>query len=230
MFITFMDDSGGPRRFPWANTFLILLNLAVCYKTASRHDFGEIVRAYGFIPAKPLTIGILTAPFIHMSWGHLAANMTFLYMFGRMVESRIGARAYLICYLFCALGAEAAHWYFNPQTELALVGASRVVTGIGAIYLLMYPWGKMKWMFSFFGVPILEIPSRTLFVFALWAAFLAALSMFPSDSVKTAASLFKVPLLSNNPSAGIAWRAHLGALVTGVVLFFLIPKKGSAKN
>jgi membrane associated rhomboid family serine protease len=225
LFITFVDDAGGHKKFPWANTILILLNLVICLKTASRSDFGGILRNYGFIPARPLTVGILTAPFLHASWGHLVANMTFLFMFGRAVEGRIGSKAYLASYLLLALAAEATHWYYNPGSTLALVGASRVVSGLGAMYLLMFPWGKMKWVFSFFGVPIFEIPSRTLFVFALWAAFLLALAYFPFDTIKTAASWLKVPLLSNNPSAGIAWKAHAGALAMGVVLFFLGPKK-----
>jgi len=227
VFITFVDDTGGSKKFPWANTVLILLNLVICLKTASRHDFGEILRNYGFIPVQPLTLGILTAPFLHTSWGHLAANMTFLFMFGRAVEGRIGARSYLLSYLLCALGAEAVHWYYNQGSALALVGASRVVTGLGTMYLLMFPWGKMKWVFSFFGVPLFEVPSRTLFVFALWAGLLVVLAYFPFDTLKNAVSWLNVPLLSNNPSAGIAWRAHLGALITGFCLFFLVPKKAS---
>jgi membrane associated rhomboid family serine protease len=150
-------------------------------------------------------------------------------MFGKGVEQTFGKSKYLLVYFCCAWVGEAAHAFYHPQSTLALIGASRVVTGMGMTYLLLYPWGRMKWIFSFFGVPLFEIPSRTLFVMGLWGGVQAALAFLPWSKLaggikvlsKLGGSVFTV-----NPTAGTAWDAHLAALIMGFVLFFLMPKKG----
>lgn len=228
MFVTFVEDTPASKRIPWANTLLILLNVVVTYKVLSRPDLLPILGTYGFIPVRGLGVGFLTGPFLHSSWAQLVTNMTFLYMFGKGVEQRIGRTNYLIAYLLIALTSEAVHWHFNRESALPLVGASRVVTGLGVMYLLMYPWGKMKWVFSFFGAPLLEIPSRTAFVMGFWAVVQLALAFFPWSSMASLLHFMNkwgVTLLTTNPTAGTAWRAHLGALVAGLVLHFLMPQK-----
>jgi len=231
VFITFVDDGPGPKRFPWANTLLIVLNILVCVKTAGRGDFGDILRTFGFMPCDPIGIGVLTGPFLHTSWTTLAASMTILYMFGRTIEDRIGPRRYLLTYLFCAWASEATHWYFNPTSALPLVGSTRVVTGLGVFFFLIDPWGKMKWVFSFFGVPVFEAPSRTIFVFGLWALFVVALTWMPIEAIKHMVKFFNIPLLDPRSTAHIAWWAHSGAAATGALLYFVAPKrKGELKR
>jgi membrane associated rhomboid family serine protease len=230
LFITFVEDSPASKRIPWANTTMIILNIFICYQTLGRKDFPAILGQYGFIPVRHLGLGVLTGFFLHSSWAQLVANMTFLYMFGRGVEQRLGKWNYLIAYFVVGFASEAAHWYFHPQGVYPLVGASRIVTGLGVIYLLLYPWGKMKWFFSFFGVPLFEIPSRTLFVMGFWAAVQAAIAFFPwSKLAFLTAPLSKhgISLFTLIPTAGAAWEAHLGALAAGVVLHFLMPHKKS---
>lgn len=228
MFITFSDDGPGPKRFPWANTFLIVLNIFICLKTAGRGDFGSILSRYGFIAAHPLGPGFFVAPFLHTSWATLAASMTFLYMFGKTVEDRIGPRNYLLSYLVIAWASEAAHWHFNPASTLPLVGSTRIVTGLGVFFFLINPWGKMKWIFSFFGVPICEFPSRTFFVFGLWAVFIACLTWVPIEWVKTMVSFFNIPLIDTHSTARIAWWAHGAAALAGLLLYFIVPKRAGA--
>ncbi len=230
MFVTFYDDDSDSQRFPWVNTALLVVNIWVFLKTATRPDFNLILRDYGFLSVRPLSLGALTGPFLHLSWTQLVANMAFLFAFGRAVEHRLGAKNYLLAYLFCGLASEAVHWHFNPTSTIPLVGASRVVTGLGIIFLLSNPWGKMKWFISFFGAPIAEFPSRTLFVFALWAGLLVALACIPMAQVKTAATWLNVPLLATSGSAGIAWWAHAGAAAMGALLFFLMPKRKGVKR
>ena len=233
MFITFVEDSPASKKIPWANTGLMVLNVLVCWFTLGRSDFMEILNRYGFIPVAPFLhggIGILTAPFLHSSWTQLVANMTFLFMFGKGVEERVGRGRYLLAFFLCSWAGEAFHWYYHPTSTLALIGASRAVTGLGVMYLFYYPWGRMKWIFSFFGVPLLELPSRTAYVLGLWAAVQAALAFLPwSKLASTVKALSKLggSVFTVNPTAGIAWDAHLGALVMGVVLFFLLPSKKS---
>ena len=228
MFITFVEDTPASKKIPWANTVMIILNVVIAFNTLGRPDFPSILGQYGFIPARHLGLSVLTAPFLHSSWTQLVANMTFLFMFGKGMEQSFGKSRYLMAYFLCAWAGEWAHWYYHPHSTLALIGASRVVTGLGIIYLLLFPWGRMKWIFSFFGAPLIEIPSRTLFVMGFWAAIQAALAFLPwSRMAWLVKSLSKLggSIFTVNPTAGTAWDAHLAALIMGLVLFLFMPKK-----
>jgi len=231
LFITFVEDTPASKKIPWANTLVMLLCVLIAWVTLGRTDFMGILGRYGFIPVAPFRhfgLGILTGPFLHSSWTQLVANMTFLFMFGKGVEERVGKTRYLIAFFGCSLAGEVFHWRFHPDSTLALIGASRAVTGLGIMYLFYYPWGRMKWIISFFGVPLLELPSRTAYVLGLWGVVQAALAFLPwsrlAATVKTL-SKFGGSVFSVNPTAGIAWDAHLGALLVGVLLFFLMPAK-----
>jgi membrane associated rhomboid family serine protease len=222
MFITFSDDTPASKKIPWANTFMIIVNVVVAYLTIGHDDFMDVLNRYGFIPARHLNWTIFTGLFLHSSWTQLVANMSFLFFFGKGVENEWGRKRYLITYLTCALAGEAAHCHFHSGSTLALIGASRVVTGMGVVYLLHYPWGRMKWIFSFFGVPLLEIPSRTLLVMGLWAGVQAALAFIPwYELPRMMPFLAKLngTLFTVHQTAGTAWDAHLGALVMGLVLY-----------
>lgn len=228
MFVTFVEDTPASKKIPWTNTLMMVLNVVIAYKTLGRPDFTALLDHYGFIPVRHLSIGFLTGLFLHSSWAQLVTNVTFLFMFGKGVEQRIGRLNYFLAYFAIGFASEGAHWFFNRESVLPLIGASRIVTGLGVIYLLMYPWGKMKWLFSFFGAPILEIPSRTAFVMGFWALVQLALAYIPWSKMATMLHFMNkwgITLLTTNPTAGIAWRAHLGAVAAGLVLHFLMPQK-----
>ncbi len=232
MFVTFVEDTPASKHIAWTNMAIIILNMVIALKTINLPGFQEALGHYGFIPVRGLSLGLFTGPFIHSSWAQLLTNMTFLYMFGKGVEQRLGKLNYLMVYGAIALTSELVHWYFNAHSPLPLVGASRVVTGLGVIYLLMYPWGKMKWVFNFFGAPIMEIPSRTLWVMVLWAGVQATIAFMPWARLAFLIhflSSFGLSLFTLIPTAGTAWHAHLGAVLAGVGLHFLMPqKKGKA--
>lgn len=228
MFVYFVEDSPASKKIAWANTAMIIFNTVVASLTINRPGFMQVLSQYGYIPVRHLGIGILTGFFLQSSWAQLVTNMTFLYMFGKGVEERIGRKNYFIAYFVIGFASELAHWYFHPNGVFPLVGASRIVTGLGVMYLLMYPWGKMKWVFSFFGVPLIEIPSRTLFAMGFWAVVQALIAFFPWSKLAfltDALSRHGISLFSLIPTAGIAWGAHLGALAAGLVLHFLMPQK-----
>ena len=160
------------------------------------------------------------------------ANTTLIILNILVCWKTLGRTRYLEAYFLCCIAGEAAQWFFHPTGTLALIGASRAVTGLGVMYFFYYPWGRMKWIFSFFGVPLLEFPSRTAYVLVLWAGVQAALAFFPWSKLATtitALSKFGGNLFTINPTAGIAWSAHLGALLMGALLFFLMPAKKKGK-
>ncbi|HET9868936.1 MAG TPA: rhomboid family intramembrane serine protease [bacterium] len=235
MFITFSDDGPASKKVPWANTFMIFVNVLVAYLTVGHKDFLQVLGQYGFIPARHLGVGLFTGIFLHSSWTQLVANMSFLFFFGKGVEQEWGRVRYLAAYLLLGLSGEAAHAYFHPHSTLALIGASRVVTGMGIIYLLHFPWGRMKWIFSFFGVPLLEVPSRTIFVMGLWALVQAALAFIPWDilpRLMPVLARLNGTVFTVHQTAGTAWDAHLGAMAMGLALFawFTLLKKKKGRG
>jgi membrane associated rhomboid family serine protease len=222
VFITFSDDTPASKKIPWANTFMIIVNVTIAYLTIGHDDFMDVLNRFGFIPARHLNWTVFTGMFLHSSWTQLVANMSFLFFFGKGVENEWGRKRYFLTYFLCALAGEAAHRLYHPDSTFALIGASRVVTGMGVVYLLHYPWGKMKWIFSFFGVPLLEIPSRTLLVMGLWGVVQAAMAFIPWGELPKLfpfLARFSGTLFTTHTTAGTAWDAHLGAVVVAFILF-----------
>ncbi len=233
LFITFTEETPTSKRIPYANTFMILLNIGLAFYTLDRTDFLQILDRFGFIPARHLSYSLITGLFLHSSWAQLVANMTFLFMFGRGVEKEWGPGRYFLAYLACGIAGEFTHRYFTPNGVLAFVGASRVVTGLGVIYLLHYPWGRMKWYITFFGAPIVEFPSRTIYTMVLWAGVQAVMTFLPwyrFSQLFPALNHFIGPLLTIHPTAGTAWIAHLGAALAGLILFLIFSMSDIGKK
>jgi len=216
MFVTFTVDEPGSRRFPWVNTLLILINIAITVKFAFRPDFHTLVQKVGFVPAHPSPIDAVTHQFLHGGWPLLVGNMTFLYMFGKMAEERLGRLNYLAAYLLCGVGAAYAYRHFCPGSTTALIGASGAISGVAAIFFLAHPWAKMKWLFSFFGVPLFEVPSRTFFVLGLWATVQTGMFFWPD-------------LFQAKDTANIAWWWNAGGFATGILLYLLMPNRNKKR-
>ncbi len=204
-----MQEGNPPKKFPLINVLLILLNCYVFFKTATRRSFERIIWHYGFIPAHPHLKDVFSSMFLHAGLLHLVGNMYFLYVFGDNVEDRMGRLNYLLAYFLSGLGACYLQYIVDPASTLPLVGASGAISGVCALYMLMFPWQRMRLQFFFLIFPIFSIPARAFFVVGIWFLeqyFMAATS---------------------DPSlGGVAFWAHVGGFLTGIVLFpLLMPSK-----
>ena len=202
-----VQEGNPPKKLPLANILLAGLNIYVFWKTAFRPDFGRIVWHDGFVPAHPHLRTIFSSMFLHAGLLHLVGNMYFLYVFGDNVEDRLGRLRYLVAYLLAGLGACGLQYSMDPHSTLPLLGASGAISGICALYMLMFPWQKMRLQFFFILFPIFSIPTRAFFVVGIWFLeqyFMAA---------------------NSDPSmGGVAFWAHVGGFLTGILLFpFLGP-------
>ncbi len=147
----------------------------------------------------------LTSMFLHGSWGHLLSNSLFLYVFGKSVEDSMGRFRFLALYLLCGLAAAAAHIAVDPASPIPTVGASGAIAGMLGTYLGLYPRARVRMLFIFFFFfRIFSLPS---FFVLLWWAGMQVLGGLPQ-------------LTSLNPevSAGIAFWAHVGGFVAGLLL------------
>jgi membrane associated rhomboid family serine protease len=147
------------------------------------------------VPA-PLTL--FGSMFVHGDFFHLAGNMLYLWIFGDNVEDVMGPFRFLAFYLLCGLGAAATQVAIMPASDVPMVGASGAIAGILGAYALLYPRARvLTLVFLLIFVRIMYLPAVVLL--GIW---------------------FLMQLLSAGSSAGagVAWWAHIGGFVVGVVL------------
>jgi membrane associated rhomboid family serine protease len=204
-----IDEGRPPKRFPLVNILLITLNIYVFMKTYSSFHFEQWVMRYGFIPAAPNLGSVVSAMFLHAGLVHLIGNMYFLYVFGDKVEDRLGRVTYLLTYFLCGFGAAFLQYSTNPLSTVPVIGASGAISGVCALYMVMFPWQKMRLQFFFLVFPVFSLPARAIFVVGIW--FLEQYFM----------AVYSEPGLG-----GVAFWAHVGGFLSGLILFpFIYPGK-----
>jgi membrane associated rhomboid family serine protease len=145
----------------------------------------------------------ITGVFMHGGWLHIIFNMWTLYIFGRSLEGRLGRAPFLIFYLLCGIAASFAHSWFNKDSVVPALGASGAIAGVTSAYGLSFPRARLLLL-----VPIIIIP----FFFTM-PALAFALLWFGVQLFQGA-----VDLVSPSMGGGIAWWAHIGGFVAGLVL------------
>jgi membrane associated rhomboid family serine protease len=211
-FVLPVEEGAPPKKFPFANLLLIALNVYVFFHTFYRINFEQLILRYGFIPAHPHVRDVFTSMFMHAGWAHILGNMYFLYVFGDKVEDRLGRVPFLMAYLLSGLGACLLQYWMDPHSALPMIGASGAISGICALYMVLFPWQKMKLQFFFLIFPIFALQTRAFFVVGFW--FLEQYWM---------ASITPIQL------GGVAFWAHVGGFLTGILLLPVIyPRKKKA--
>ncbi len=206
-----MRDNIPSRTYPIVNVFLIAVNLAVFFFQFSLgRNVDSFILAYGFIPARLVAEGLApeqlvrltTAMFLHGGWFHALSNMLYLWIFGDNVEDRMGHFKYLVFYLLTGYIATISHVFFEPYSELPLIGASGAIAGVLGAYLILYPRAKvLTLVFIFIFIQIIPIPAVVFL--GIWF-FLQLLNGTAS--------------LSAQAAQGVAFWAHIGGFVAGVLL------------
>jgi membrane associated rhomboid family serine protease len=200
---------------PYVNYMLIAINFAVFFWEVAVTGFFTNERAvqrifddYGFVPAKFLddpigegSVSVLSSMFMHAGIMHILGNMLFLWIFGDNIEDRFGHGKYLIIYLFWGFVASMAHLAFamgagGDQLLIPAVGASGAISGVLGSYLLMFPRARIVTLLFFFFITTTRIPAFAYLI--LWFVF----------------QLFSA---SFGAGGGVAFWAHIGGFVTGVI-------------
>lgn len=151
-------------------------------------------------------LSLLTCMFLHGGWLHVIGNMWFLWIFGNNVEDRLGHVAFVLFYLLGGLFASACHWMIAPHSTTPVIGASGAVATMLGAYAVTWPWARVKSLvFLFVIVTVIDLPA--LLVLGAW--FLIQLL-----SATHAANL--------DVGGGVAWWAHVGGFLAGLVLMPLL--------
>lgn len=150
---------------------------------------------------------LITSQFLHGGFLHIAGNMLFLWIFGNNIEDRLGHIKFLIFYLSCGLLAALAQWYFSYNSMIPSLGASGAIAGVMGAYILRFPQAQV----------VTLIPLGFFFWTFRVPAFLFLGFWFVQQAFFSFASL-SVPTNIGMENGGIAYWAHAGGFVFGVIL------------
>jgi membrane associated rhomboid family serine protease len=156
---------------------------------------------------EPLTV--FSSMFMHAGWGHIIFNMLFLWIFGDNVEDRLGHGRYLAFYLVCGIAASATQTIFALDTLVPNVGASGAIAGVLGAYFILYPKAIVQVIiFPLFFLPFF-VPAIVLIGFWFLTQLLSGLAAVGQTTA----------------GSGVAWWAHIGGFVAGMVLIVLARPK-----
>ncbi|PWT78719.1 MAG: rhomboid family intramembrane serine protease [Chloroflexi bacterium] len=236
------QNTSGRRSFPVINTLLILANIAVfVYEVVQGPAFATcLTNAYALVPTDvlqntshatgcalsephPVALTLLTSLFLHASWLHVGGNMLYLWVFGGQVEGRLGHLRYLFFYLLCGVVASAAQIAFSiyaSQTTILTLGASGAIAGVLGAYLIFFPGSKVR---SVFLIGIVPVPLR------LWAFIVIGLFIV-LQIVEGYLEVLSITSGQQQSSGGVAFFAHIGGFLLGVLVALGAKLGGGTKN
>jgi len=161
-----------------------------------------------FHTPSPVYLTLITSMFLHAGWLHIGGNMLFLYIFGDNVEDRMGHIPYLLFYLFCGVVAGITQVAVDPGSSIPSLGASGAIAGVLAAYLVLFPLARVRTIiFIVFFFTIVTLPAFVLI--GIW---------FLLQFLDGVAALSNV----QQGMGGVAYFAHVGGFVTGLVITFLL--------
>lgn len=156
---------------------------------------------YGFIPAKSKPVSFVTHMFLHGGIAHLLGNMIFLWLVGCMLEMGGGKTFYGTSYILAGLGSVVLFWLIYPQSPIPLVGASGAISGLMGAFTVLYCKKKVKIFYSL-GFYFNYLKVRAIFLLPIWFANEFYQLLFGGMS-------------------NVAYVAHIGGLISGVILGFI---------
>lgn len=210
-------DTVRSRKFPLINLLLIVANvLAFLYEIQmDPMTLKGFIFTWGLIPVDFLSNPsamwptIFTAMFLHGGWFHIINNMWVLFIFGDNVEASMGSFRYLLFYLLSGMAAGLLQTYILPSSTTPMIGASGAIAGVLGAYLILYPRSRIASIVPIFIIfTLVEIP-----------AFIFLIFWFVSQLYS---GLFAV---QGGGGSGIAWWAHIGGFVFGVLMVSFFARK-----
>lgn len=195
---------------PIVTMAIILVNVVIFLHQLSLDTWhlNYFIERYGVVPDRFQYTDLLTSMFLHGGWLHLIGNMWFLWIFGDNVEDVLGHTKFVVFYLLCGIAAAVVHTAVAPYSRVPTIGASGAIAGVMGAYMMKFPHSKVLTLvpiFIFFTT--FEIPA--ILMLAYW--FL----------IQIFSGIGSVGY-SNISRGGVAWFAHVGGFLAGVILVYLL--------
>tara|TARA_B100000029_G_scaffold510909_1_gene603576 strand:- start:906 stop:1610 length:705 start_codon:yes stop_codon:yes gene_type:complete len=187
---------------------------------------GQLFYSYGLIPSVlmghdqlpmdfyvvPAYMTIFSSMFMHGGFMHLIGNMLYMWIFADNIEDNLGATKFIIFYLLSGVGAAMAQVLMNTHSQVPMIGASGAIGGVLGAYLINHPNARVLVLIPFgFFSQIIKI--KALYVLGFWFI----LQFINSSMMST-------------EGGGVAYAAHIGGFVSGMILILFFNKKTKKKS
>ena len=207
---------------PIVSYFLISLCILVFLMQLGSQSYktGQLFYSYGLIPsvlmghnqlpmdlyAVPAFVTIFSSMFMHGGFMHLIGNMLYMWIFADNIEDDLGPSKFIIFYLLSGIGAAMTQVLIDTHSQVPMVGASGAIGGVLGAYLINHPKARVLVLIPFgFFSQLIKI--RALYVLGFW---------------------FILQFISQG--GGVAYAAHIGGFVSGMILILFFNKKTKRKT
>ena len=213
-------DTIESKTYPVVNNAIIAANVLFFLVQLAQGDrLNQFIVTYGLVPARysvpqiaayfslgQQILSFFSFMFLHGGFWHLLGNMWSLYIFGDNVEDRLGPIRYLLFYLLCGFLSGLSHLLINWHSQVPTIGASGAIAGVMGAYFLLYPGAKVLTLIPIFFIPyFMQIPAFLFLGFWFVLQFISAAG-------------------SSGQAGGVAWWAHIGGFVFGMIFLKLALK------
>ena len=203
------DDN--PTRITPVVNYCIIITCFVVFiwqSTGGYNHFLFSLYDFGVIPSRVLRgagyYTFITSIFLHGSWSHLLGNMLFLWIFGDNIEDCCGHARYILLYLTSGFAASVFWFMTDVGAQYPAVGASGAISGVLGAYFVLYPSALIKTLVGYgFWIRVVRVPAYMMI--GLWFIFQFFLALVPGNT-------------------GIAYWAHVGGFISGLLLAKIIKK------
>jgi membrane associated rhomboid family serine protease len=175
----------------------------------------RFIMHFGLVPDRFTYSSILTSMFVHGGFLHIAGNMWFLWIFGRGVEDLVGHARYLLLYLACGIAGAILFILLNSNSTIPTVGASGAIAGVMGAYLVKFPRAHIVTLvFIFIFITTVDIPAAFLLLYWFAIQFFSGVGSVGYSQMS---------------QGGVAWFAHVGGFLAGLLLVMLMPTAPRAR-
>ena len=162
-------------------------------------------------PSFPGYLTLITSLFLHGGWMHFLGNMLYLWIFADNIEDDLGTLNFVIFYFVCGVGAAMSQVLVDVNSQIPMIGASGAIGGVLGAYLINYPNARVLVLIPFgFFSQLIKI--RSLYVLGFWFVL-----------------QFINSFLSSSSGGGVAYAAHIGGFITGIILILFFNKRNKKR-
>lgn len=219
-----LKDTTPRRSFPAITILLIVVNVIVFVHQLELSPAASeaFIQTYGLVPAKiqmalagrhysiqDAFVPLFTCMFLHGGILHILGNMWFLWIFGGNVEDRLGRLVYLAFYLVCGIASGISQVAFSWGSHIPAIGASGAISGVLGAYIIFFPRSRILSLVPLFIIWFFWRVPAMIFI-GLWFV-LQFLSGIGS--------------LGATEAGGVAWWAHVGGFILGVLLARIVAQR-----
>jgi membrane associated rhomboid family serine protease len=195
-------DPAGARA---AQAFVLEFGLVPCRLTGSCVTVGDF-------PAPVVTV--FSSMFLHGGLFHIFGNMLYLWIFGNNVEDTLGRGRFIVFYLAAGVLAALGQTLVGPDSRVPMIGASGAISGVLGAYLILFPQASVLTLVTFgFFIRIVRIPAVIVLGFWIVVQLLNGFLTFGAGR-----------------EGGVAWFAHIGGFVGGLLLLFILRPRTRSRS